>query len=104
MNTEQVNSNGVPIATQVSRGCSRIFAADQELNQTKTLVDGLLFTNPVEMTAVPNNEHNRQVLQTIQLDDFPIFQEMMNEFNIYFGSEEFPRFCCACHKLNLAVR
>ena len=100
------DTTSVPIVTLTARaisGCEIVNAADQEIEQAETEVNTLQYNNAVQLTE-PDAVHNEQVLAAMSIDDMFAQPEQDGDFEILFGSNVCPRFSCACHKLNLAVR
>ena len=65
-------------------------------------------THRVAIERVQNTTQNNQIAINLNSDErfLHMFQNnpAESDFRINFGSDETPRFNCACHKLNLAIR
>ena len=79
---------------------------DRELRNIDTDLSQLNFTNPIIVGRSANAAHNTEILESLEIERNFEFDtsNRANELNIQFGSDEFPRFNCACHKLNVAIR
>ena len=84
-----------------------ITSLDEELNSISNELHQINFSNRIIINSVMNIEQNSNSISNINLvnDDEIFYEPSLNtSFGIRFGSDDCPRFNCACHKLNLAVR
>lgn len=79
--------------------------SNKELNEIENVVNGLEFAQKINLNS-NDTENNETLLCEINDEAFYDLTKgtPLESFTIKLGSDELPRFSCANHKLNLAVR
>ena len=61
------------------------------------------FLNPIQLSDI-----NQSSYEEVTFDDMELYDlskgEPINDLSLKIGGDEYPRYSCACHKLNLAIR
>lgn len=80
---------------------------DSDLNALKTKLNGFQFNNRIFNRQTDATPYNADPLPEEAFDylyDKRISSAFRPTLEITLGTSQLPRFCCACHKMNLVVR
>ena len=91
--------------THQTQEINPITSLDDELNSINKELSQINFSNRITINSVMNIEQNSISNINLANNHERFYEPSLNtNFSIRFGSDDCPRFNCACHKLNLAVR